>query len=411
MNKLKKPRIVFLTQYYPPETGAPQNRLSSIAQGLLLKGFDVQVITAIPNYPLGKIYQGYKWKLYKKTLHNNIPVTYCWLFTTTSKSIFLRLINYFSFAFSSGLIGSLTLQKIDLLIVESPPLFLSITAWWLSILKGAKIILNVSDLYPDTAISLGMLRQTWLQKIFYAFEAWSYKISSLITGQTEGIVNSIQTRFPSKKVYLLTNGIDLNILKKRPEKIYATNNHFIVGYAGVLGYAQNLPIILDAAKKLISNPDIEFHIYGDGPISESLKQQVKENELKNVKILGHRSHEDILILMNSWNIGLVPLIDKPLMSGALPSKMFEVMGLGIPVLLCAPEGEASRVIKLANAGIWVTPNSSQLITDAILQLYNDQGRCSILGGNGKYFAESHFNRGRILDDFVSVLLNEFEFMK
>jgi len=409
MTGSRKTRIVFLTQYYLPETGAPQNRISHLAQGMLNKGYDVQVITAIPNYPLGKVYPGYKFKFYKKTIQNGVPVTHCWLFTTTSKNIFLRLINYFSFVLSSGFIGSIILPSIDLLIVESPPLFLSISAWWLSILKGAKIVVNISDLYPETAISLGMIKQTWLQNIFFGFEAWSYKISSLITGQTEGIIQSIQERFPYKKVHLLTNGIDLKLLENRPKIIRTDADHFIIGYAGILGYAQNIHIILDAAMQLSSHPNIEFHLYGTGPFLESLILKVQEHNLNNVKIFGHRSHEEIISLMDTWSIGLVPLADIPLMSGALPSKMFEVMGLGIPVLLCAPEGEASHLIQIANAGVWVKPNPF-ILANAIFDLYIHTEQCSILGENGKQYCSLYFDREKIVDKFISVLEGKFSFM-
>lgn len=408
MTKQRKPKIVFLTQYYPPETGAPQNRISYIAQGLLDVGYDVQVITAIPNYPLGKKYPGFKHALLRKTIQNGVPVLHCWLFTSAKKKIFLRLINNLSFVLSSAIIGTFHLPKIDLLIVESPPLFLTISAWWLSKIKNAKIILNISDLYPETAISLGMLSSTWLQRIFYAFEAWSYNISLLIIGQTEGIVNSIRRRFPKKRVLLLTNGIILKSLVNEYNPKPTKTDRFIIGYAGVFGYAQDLQKVIETALELINYPEIEFHLYGDGPILDSLKKEAEKHNLKNVMFLGHRAHPEIISLMGSWKIGLVPLLDVPLMSGAIPSKMLEVMGLGLPVLLWAPEGEASHIILKANGGIWVSPDSPISLAEAIIRLYNDQDLCNTLGKNANHYVKQHFDRNAILKKLINVLNDELD---
>jgi len=400
-------RIIILTQYYPPETGAPQNRLSNLAQRFKSMGHDVCVLTAKPNYPRGSIYSGFEKGIVSYSLQNDVSVTHCWLFTTQSKNLFLRLINYFSFVVSSMVIGTLILPRSDLLLVESPPLFLSISAWWLSRIKGARMIINVSDLYPETAISLGMLEQKWLQKLFYLFEAWSYHVSCLITGQTEGIVKSIRKRFPEKEVYLLTNGIDLDemLSVEIVDKVDNTSSpqKFIIGYAGILGYAQNLQTAISAAEIIRGEKNIHFHIYGDGPQKDLLIRQVNDLKLTNVKIMGHLSHQEIIVLMQEWNVGLVPLVNTSLMAGALPSKMFEVMGMKLPVLLSAPEGEASLLVARANAGLWVYPENPRLLADAVLNLYSNLHECEQMGKNGFEYVVKHYNRRDIIERFAHYL--------
>ena len=396
-------RFVILTQYYPPETGAPQNRLSDMAQRLVAMGHDVRVLTAKPNYPRGCFYPGFEKGLWKHSTHDGVRVTHCWLYPTRSKRILFRLLNYLSFVVSAAIIGSFALPVADVLIVESPPLFLSITGWWLSHLKSARMILNVSDLYPETAISLGLLQQAWLQKLFYWFEAWSYSVSSLVTGQTGGIVNSVRRRFPNKTVYWLPNGVDLEQFPIKEKQQAQNHDKFIIGYAGILGYAQDLDTVLEAARLLQEQTDIQFHFYGDGPLHDSFGEKADELGLENVEILGHRSHEEIVSLMQTWDVGFVPLADVPLMAGALPSKMFEMMGAGLPILLSAPQGEASALISRAKAGIWVEAGSPRTLADAIRGLRRDRKTCQQLGRNGMFYVAQHFDRSKIVENFISFL--------
>lgn len=398
-------RLIILTQYYPPETGAPQNRLSNMARQFKESGFEVHVLTAKPNYPRGVIHDDYKHGLINRKKEAGIDTIHCWLFVTRSKNLILRLINYFSFVFSSALIGTFLLPKADLLIMESPPLFLSISAWWLSRIKRAKLILNVSDLYPETAIALGMLSNKFLKKIFFLFEAWSYKISALVTGQTQGIIISIQQRFPSKLTFLLTNGFDIDQFHLDP-KLRENKHEFIIGYAGVLGYAQNLGILLETAKSLEKFDNIKFRLYGDGPMSDFLMEQIHSQDLNNIEILGHFPHSEIIRIMQFWDIGLVPLANTPLMAGARPSKMFEIMGFGLPVVLISPEGEASKIIQEAKAGIWVDANHPECLSEKIHELYENSKLSSEYGNNGREYVSRYFDRKKIFSDFFSFLNNE-----
>jgi glycosyltransferase involved in cell wall biosynthesis len=396
-------RYVILTQYYPPETGAPQNRLSDLASRLHEMGHEVVVLTALPNYPLGRIHPEYRGHLCKVMHAFGITIYHCWIYPTRSKSLLLRLASYFSFVLSSAILGIFLLPRTDVIFVESPPIFLGFSAWWLSKLKRARVIFNVSDLYPETAISLGYLQNRWLQKIFFRFEAWCYSISAMVTGQTQGIVNSIRRRFPAMPVYLLTNGVNLEQFPQEDVNWVEAGDDGapIVGYAGILGYAQNLASVLDAAAilKRIS-PGTKFVFYGDGPLREDLIRQKAHFNLDKVSIAGHLTHGEIIKTMRSWQAGIVPLVNAPLMAGALPSKLFEVMASGRPVVLYAPQGEASELILRAEAGIWIGPDQPQALAEAIAKLVQDPLRCEALGKNGREFVVKHYNRGKIARGFT-----------
>jgi len=202
--------ILIITQYFPPEVGAPQNRLYELAIKLKEKGSGITILTAMPNYPQMKIYQGYRWKLYKKEVLDGLQVHRAWIFSNRSKAVFARLLNYFSFVFSSLATGIFISRRFDYIICESPPLFLGITSYILSKLKRAKLIFNVSDLWPESAEKLKIVSNPVFLKMATRLEEFMYRKSHLITAQTNGIVANISKRFPKKRVEWLPNGVNLD---------------------------------------------------------------------------------------------------------------------------------------------------------------------------------------------------------
>ena len=208
-------RILILTQYYPPEIGAPQNRLHELAIRLKKKGLQVEVLTALPNYPKMEVFEEYSNKQKREETIEGITVHRSWIYVSPSKRIIARLLNYFSFVWSSYWRGR-RLKSFDYLMVESPPLFLGYSAMALSKKLNAKLIFNVSDLWPESAEKLGLVTNKHLLKMATRLEHKCYENSALITGQTQGIVNDIQKRFPHKKVTWLPNGVDISFYN--PEK-------------------------------------------------------------------------------------------------------------------------------------------------------------------------------------------------
>ncbi len=397
-------KITILTQYYPPETGAPQNRLSDLARRMAAAGHEVTVLTAKPNYPTGEVRQEFRGGLWKTRYENGTRIIHCWLFPSRSKRTLLRLANYFSFVLSSAAIGTLQLGRADFLLVESPPLFLGLTAWLLSRLKHARMIFNVSDLYPRTAIALGYLRPGAAARALSALEALCYRSSILVTGQTHGIIADIKRRFPSQRVLLLTNGIDVDDFACFDAPKEGGGEDFVVGYAGVLGHAQGLAAVVAAAGRLEArNARIRLELFGDGPLREELEAQARALGLTKLCFFGHRSRKEIVERMKRWDAGLVPLVNVPLMAGALPSKMFEIMAASLPVLLFAPRGEASRLVETAAAGICAEPENAEAIAEAIQRLSLDRQAARRMGQLGRRFALEHFDRARIARTFMATL--------
>jgi len=199
--------LTILTQYYLPEIGAPQRRLSHLAEGLAKQGHRVTVLTAMPNYPTGKIYPGYGGLTCVEEI-NGVRVVRTCIYPTQDAGFVRRLSSYFSFVFSSLLLGGWKLEPCDYLLTESPPLFLGITGFWLSRWKRARWIFNVSDLWPESAVRLGMLNNKIALRMSEWLEAFCYNNAWLITGQSKSIIENIQQRFPRVQTYHFSNGVD-----------------------------------------------------------------------------------------------------------------------------------------------------------------------------------------------------------
>lgn len=403
------PSVLILTQYYPPETGAPQNRLSSLGVHLKKLGLEVSVLTAMPNYPAMEIAADYKGKWFAIDEIDDIPVYRTWIFVKKTKSVFLRLLNYFSFVFTSAFAGLFLIHKHDIILCESPPLFLGISARIIKLFKGGKIVFNVSDLWPESAEKLEIVTNKHFLRLAYSLERSLYKSASLVSGQTQGIIKSINTRFPDVKTFWLPNGVDTEKFNLagvqgdwRKENSYADND-FIVLYAGILGYAQALEVILRAAQKT-KEKKIKYVIVGDGPQKEYLHQLKEELQLTNVDFYPNQPSSVMPSIVAASNAAIIPLKNLPLFKGAIPSKLFENLAFAKPILL-GVDGEAKELfIDKGNCGLFYTPDDDAELAKSVMLLNSNAELCKQLGQNGKAYVEEHFDRKKIATGFYFELI-------
>ena len=399
--------FIILTQYYPPETGAPQNRLHSLSKFLVRHGESVQVVTALPNYPKNEIYPEYRGKFSVREVIDDVPVYRTWIFVSRSRSVLARLLNYFSFVITS-FFRLLFLPRADYLICESPPLFLGFTAVMISWLKGSRLIFNVSDLWPESAEKLQIISNKPLISLAYALEKWIYKNSYLISGQTKGIVDSITKRFPSKKVVWFPNGVDFDFFEGQHEDflwrktLSIKDTDFVLLYAGIIGHAQGLDVLLHAAEKLRDHA-VKFVIVGDGPEKESLIRMAKEKSLGNVIFQPNLQKAKIPSLIKACDAYIVPLKKLDLFKGAIPSKLFEPLALGKPILL-GVDGEARQLfIEEGKAGLYFEPEEAGELAERIKVLISDPALVVSLGEQGQRYVKEHFDRQRIHEKFLQHL--------
>jgi glycosyltransferase involved in cell wall biosynthesis len=403
-------RILILTQYYPPETGAPQNRLSDLARRLNQAGHDVAVLTALPNYPRGEIFEDYRGRALMEENVSGVKVVRTWIYATPKKGFLRRLLNYFSFVFSSVALGAWKVGSPDVVVVESPPLFLGISAELLAFFKNSRLVFNVSDLWPDSAVAMGILHNPWLIRLSRYLEEFLYRRSFLITGQTQGIVDNIQSRFPDKRVALITNGVDIKRFmhaatgdrKSEIKNEFALTDQFVVGYAGLHGLAQGLESVVQTARLLVTEKDIVFAFFGDGPEKEKLVQLVNHLGLQNFRFHPSQIAERMPAIIGSFDIALVPLRRLELFKGALPSKMFEAMAAAVPIIVSI-DGEARALVERARAGLFVEAEDPKAMAGAILELYRDRECLTTLGLNGRQYVIEHYDRQKIAERFERLL--------
>ena len=402
-------KLLILTQYYPPEIGAPQNRLHELAVRLKATGMEIDVLTALPNYPRMEIMNGYENRKNRYEEIDGIPIHRSWIYVTKSKGIFSRLLIYFSFVWSSYWKGR-KMKKYDYLLVESPPLFLGYSAMVLSKKLNAKLIFNVSDLWPESAEKLGIITNKIALNLAYKLEAKCYRQAFLITGQTQGIVDNIRTRFPYKKVYWLPNGVDVSFYN--PSQIQPGNFRDINGfskeeilffYGGIIGHAQGLEVILNAANLLRDSSSIQFVIQGSGPEKEMLLELKKTLKLNNVHFLEPVSKKEMPSILKSIDVALVPLKNLPLFKGAIPSKVFEALAMEVPLLL-GVDGEArNHFIEKGKAGLFFQPeNADELAKQALFLAENLVERLE-MGKNARRYVTENFDREKIANDFMRQL--------
>ena len=400
-------KFLLLTQYFPPEIGGAQTRLRSMAVELKRLGHDVEVVTALPNYPRGQFYPGYERRVYLREEFEGITVRRVWLYPAMGGGL-RRMLNYGSFTIMS-LFGLLLSQKPDFIFVESPPLFLSIPACVAGFLWRVPFIFNVADLWPDIVVEGGFLKQGILIRLMKRLEQWSYRRAAYVNAVTEGMRDTLlrEKQVPTDKILFLPNGADT--IHYQPRSADASlitrlglHGKKIILWAGTLGHAHGLNYVLDAAKSLEDEHEVYFLFIGDGSAKPELLVQRDRLNLRNVGFLDPVAIEQLPPYYSIAICGLASLLPIPLYDGARPSKIFPILASGKPVLFVG-KGETARLIEEARAGIVVAPGDPQALAEAVLQLANQPEAAEELGRNGRRFVEDNYEWSALISRWIAGL--------
>ncbi len=335
-------KLTIITSYFPPEIGAASNRIHHLAEGLK-NDYDVSIITPLPNYPTGKIFQEFKGKFKLHTRENNIEINRLWIFASVSKNKFLRLIAMLSYSFS--LIWFFIWNKIpNKIIVQSPPLLVAFTCVLFLRSKKRTLILNVSDLWPSAGLELGALKNNFSYKILKRLERFNYKNSNIILGQSNEILTHIRTITTKPNLFLYRNYPDIEAPKLIKKQSKPDKNIKLV-YAGLLGVAQG---ILKLCSKL-DYENIELHIYGSGAEENQIQDFIKTHDKLPIFFHGRAQRHVLHQKLLHYDIALIPLLNR--IYGSVPSKIFEFTKLGLPIIYFGG-GEGETIIEQNNLG-WI----------------------------------------------------------
>ncbi len=367
-------KIGILTQYFPPEMGAPQARLSELAVRLQRRGHELTIITAMPNYPTGRVFDAYRRRLFARENMNGMRIIRTAIYPSKSSNLMVRLASYMSFVFSSLLLGTWSIGKLDLLIVESPPLFLAMSGIPMARLTRARMVLMVSDIWPDVAVRMGdMIGGTQLRMMEW-LEALAYRYSSCVALTNPGAAEQIRSRFPSAPVGVISNGVDTSCFRPelRSEEIRREfgimPGEFAAGYCGLHGIFQGLEVVVEAAKRLQDCPRIRIVMVGEGPTKTDLMAQAQAAGLKNIAFYPHQPKSRMPAILASMDASLIPLAAS--LPGTMPSKVYEALAAGVPVVVTAG-CEAEQLVKRYNVGRLFAPGDAEILAGAIRDLADD----------------------------------------
>ena len=407
LGELQAMRFLILTQYFPPEVGAPQTRLSAFARELIRQGHSVEVVTALPNYPRGKVFDGYRNRWNVCETIDGVRVHRTWVYASLGAG-WKRGVSFASFAITS-LLGLRKCARPDRIFVESPPLTLVLPAILAARFWRVPVIMNVADLWPDSIRALGLTRSSIVMKALETLERFAYAQSDMISAVSDGVQQSLvrEKGVPASKILLLENGVDPDIFRPQSpdEELKYTlgiQDQRIVLFAGTHGLAQGLEHAL-AAAKLLQNESIHFLFIGDGSAKASLIQLASQWHLRNVTFLPPVDPNDVARYFSIADCGMACQRDVALLEGNRPAKITSIMACGKPVVF-AGRGEGARLVEDARGGVVVQPEDSLALANAIRNVISNPVSAAQMGRNGRAFVEQHLTWRSLVGDWLTQVL-------
>lgn len=399
--------ILFLSDNFPPETNAPATRLHEHARRWVRAGHRVTVVTCAPNFPAGRVFPGYEnlW-LSRETL-DGIEVLRVKTFITSNSGFALRCLDYLSFMIM-GFFGGLLPRRPDVVVATSPQFFCAVGGWLLAAVRRKPFVFEVRDLWPASIAAVGAMRQSLLLRWLERLELFLYARARAVVPVTHAFERDLVERgVAPEKIAVVTNGVDLDHYEPRERdevcaREFGVSRKLVVGYLGTHGMAHALENVLDAAERTASRPDIHYLFVGSGAAKDGLLAETDRRDLRNVSFHGPQPKERMPELWSLCDVVLVHLKDMPVFETVIPSKIFEAMGMGLPILLSGPDGEAADIVRATGAGVWVPAEDPQALARAVLDLADDPAQRAALSRASREAAGS-YNREALSAELLDVL--------
>jgi colanic acid biosynthesis glycosyl transferase WcaI len=405
-------KILYVSQYFPPEMGAPAARASELSWHWAAAGHEVTVLTGFPNHPTGMVQPEYRAKFRRLVVREEIDgvsVVRTWLFPFPNRRAYERMLNYTSFCVSAATTG-LFLSRPDVVIASSPQLLVGLSGWWLARWKRVPFVFEVRDLWPESLAAVGMGdSNSLLHRSLAKIASFLYRRSDRVVVVTPAFEEYLVERWgvPREKISVIENGVETELFAPKPEtgrrSELGAEGKFVVSYIGTMGMAHGLETIIAAAAQLRdSNPKIVFLMLGEGAEKQRMIALAREHSLHNMRFIDQQSRETIPSYIRASDACLVLLKKTDLFKTVIPTKMLEFMSCGRPVIL-GVDGQARAILEEARGGLVIEPENPDALAHAVCYLAANRELAREMGQNGREHIVRKFSRRNTAEKYIRVL--------
>lgn len=401
-------RILIYSYNYHPEPIGIAPLMTELAEGLAKRGHKVRVVTAMPNYPERRIYPGYRGKFYTTEKINGVYIQRSYVWIRPKPSLLDRLLLDGSFVLTSFL-HALKGPRPDVILTTVPPLPLCLPSVTIGLLRGCPVVLNVQDIQHEAAVSVGLLQNKIVIRVFEALEKFAYRTASKISVIAEGFAENLRKKnVPEEKIELIPNWVDVNFIRPLPKEnnpFRAANQlegKFVVLYSGNIALTQDLRTVIKAASLLRHIPDIVFTIVGENQAIERVRDYCLMDGADNVKLLPFQPREHLPEMLAAADVGLVTQKHN-VIAFNLPSKIPVLLASGRPIIASVPAtGTAAKAVHQSGGGLVVTPEDPKALASAVEGLYRNPDKAKMLGQQGRQYAVDHYSFEQALNRYESM---------
>ncbi len=399
--------ILFLTENFPPEMNAAASRVYERACYWIRWGHQVTVITCAPNFPEGKLFSGYRNRWYQTEERDGIRVVRVKTYIACNRGFLKRTLDFLSFMVT-GSTAALFQRRPDVVVATSPQFFSAVAGWWVGLMRGRPFVFELGDLWPASIIALGAMQPSPFLQLMEKFELFLYRRSAAVVALTRSFKEDLsRRRIEADKIAVVINGVDLPRYQPQPRDVdlareWGLDGRFVVGYIGTHGMAHGLENVLDAAERMQDQDLVRFMLVGTGAAREALVDDAHKRKLSNVVFIPPQPKERMPAFWSLCDVALIHLRNIPVFETVIPSKMFEAMGMGLPLLIASPKGEASRILQREEAGLWVPGQDPDALAGAVRSLQKDRAGYDRCRANAQA-AAPRYSRERQARDMLAVL--------
>jgi glycosyltransferase involved in cell wall biosynthesis len=404
--------IIFFSHYFPPEGNAPASRTYEHCVRWLRAGHQVTVITCVPNVPNGVVYDGYRnrWWPQRENV-DGIDVLRVWTFVAANAGGAKRIINYLSYCFSSLLGFVFWTRRPDVILATSPQFFCGWAGVFASWIKWRPLILEIRDMWPESITTVGALKKGFVIRVLEVLEKWMYRSSARIVAVGNGYRQKILEKVAMpERISVITNGVDLSQYPVAPRSerfrnAWSLNDRFVCSYAGTIGMAHGLDVVLRAATRLRQSGrrDIVFCLIGDGAERSRLQRDADTAGLADwIRFTGRLDKSEMATALASSDALLVHLKKCDLFETVIPSKIFEAMAMNRPIVM-GVRGESAEIVRRAGCGVDIEPDNDAELVETVERLADDRPFYDSLARNGRSFVAAHYSRDVLASQYLDLI--------